>query len=247
MNRMIVRTFDFDDTSLKLGVGAGGVIPRSYQALKNVRPELSAPACEIILAIAYFESGFGAIDMKNGFLHADGSPSHNWGGRKGPGDAGCIMHGDADEVGEVCFSAYSSPEAGARGFFNTRAWGSSPYRERTLAAANLGDCYGVAKAMYEGAYYSGFGCNGKVASGANKTPENIQCAILNYAKAISSTVSRTIAPALGMPNYTYLRVPSTSAAGTVGKVLVVGALGAGLTYVAIKTGVWTAASRLIGV
>ncbi len=193
-------------------------------------------AMTIVLAVALHESYLGVMGS---FLMPDGSPSHNWGARKGRvtgpdagGDDGCISHGDSDEAGKVCFSAFNSAIAGARGFFNTRAWGSSGFKEKTIAAAQAGDIYGVAKAMREGGYYAGFGCDvetykqthpwgvplcapGKPSSAGpprceEATPENVECAVRGYAKAIERGVKEVNA-ALGQPNDgTYLDLPAKS-------------------------------------
>lgn len=220
------------------GVGAGvpftQAIRNANEDLKIARPDLNDTARQVVLAIVLAESGFGTIDMKHGFLNDDGSPSHNWGARKGPGDAGCIMHGDADESGEVCFSRYSSGVAGAKGFFKTRAWGSEPYASHAIKAAKAGDAYRVAEVMKEGGYYTGFGCNGRVLciKGTSKpkgcapyNDANVKCAIIAYAKGIDSRAGQ-VAKALGQPKLVHLDIPS----GTVGKVILLGGIAAAAGY-----------------
>lgn len=210
---------------------AASHVKNAREALRVARPDLNDAAAQVVLAIAYFESGFGTIPMKNGFLFEDGSPSHNWGARKGSGDAGCIYHGDADENGAVCFSAFSSAVAGARGFFRTRAWSTEPFRARVLAAAARGDAYGVARGMYDGGYYTGFRCNGKVQDPviARRTEADIDCAVTQYATAIHDTARRTIAPSLGQASLTHISKPA--GAGTL--VLVAG-VGVAAVWAALR-------------
>ncbi len=169
-------------------------------ALRIARPDLNEKASQVVLAAAIFESGYGTLAMKNGFLMPDGSPSHNWGGRKGEGNAGCIMHGDSDEHGLVCFSRYSSAAEGAKGFFHTRAWGVEPFASNTIAAASAGSAWGVAQAMHDAGYYSGFRCDGKSVFPIDKDPEQNWCRINGYARAIMGS-TKEIAAALGQPHY----------------------------------------------
>lgn len=172
----------------------------AYEALRAARPDLNDAAAQAVLAIAIFESGFGTLAMKNGFLMPDGSPSHNWGGRKGAGDAGCIMHADADEKGLVCFSRFSNAVEGAKGFFHTRAWGVEPFAAKTIAAASAGSPWGVAKAMHDAGYYSGFRCDGRSVFPIDNDPEQNWCRVSAYARAIM-TQTREVAAALGQPHY----------------------------------------------
>jgi hypothetical protein len=195
-----------------------GAVTNAAAALAIARPDLSSRARQIVLAIAYFESGFGTIPgAAFGFVDEDG-PSNNWGARKGAGDAGCIMHGDADENGKVCFSRNSSAVVGAQSFFRTRAWGSEPYASKCIAAANAGDAWGVAAAMYEGGYYSGFGCpdaNGhRHALPIPHTSEDDACRVRGYATAIYNTVRNTIAPSLGEAPGVFMRERAIGAPAT---------------------------------
>lgn len=182
-----------------MAVSTKQAIIDAYEALRIARPDLNEPAMQVVLAAAKFESGFGTIAMKNGFLMEDGTPSHNWGARKGKGDAGCIMHNDADEKHPVCFSRYSSAVEGAKGFFQTRAWGVEPFASATIAAASAGSAWGVAKAMHDAGYYSGFRCDGSVFP-IDKDPEQNWCRVNNYAKAIVAQ-TREIANALGQKHH----------------------------------------------
>jgi hypothetical protein len=216
------------------GISRGQAIRESDIVLRQVRPDLNATARKIVLAIVVGESDFG---LRGSFLTPDGFPSNNWGARKGRvtgpeagcDGTGCIEHGDADEKGKVCFSCYATPQDGARGFFKTRAWGTSPYKEATIAAANAGDIYGVAKSMKDASYYTGFGCNGKVAMAPNNTSEDIECAIASYVKLIKNGVAE-VSNALGQPNDdTFVELPSKGVFSGNTKV-VAAAAGLGLAY-----------------
>jgi hypothetical protein len=122
-----------------------------------------------------------------------------------------------------------------------KVWGSAA----TVEAAQTGDIYGVAKAMRDRHYYTGFDCtrdsahpwgivlcapNGSgVAGCAPATEENIECAISQYAQMIKNGVAE-VSKALGQPDDdTFVDEPRGTLAGTVVPV-VAGAAIVGAAY-----------------
>lgn len=232
-------------------ISRGQAIRDSYQVLRNVAPYLSNPAIKIALALVLGESGYGIL-LKSGFTEPDGTPTHNWGAIKRAGDAGCFYHGDSDEAVPVCFARNSSAEAGAKQFLKT--WGSTD----TIAAAQAGDVYGVAKAMRGHGYYTGFDCTrtaeqpwgivlcpkgvpdrthvkpcpkgGAPKCCAEATEANIDCAIKQYAQMIANGV-KEVSAALGQPNDdTHIDYPKSSLVSSRTGQIVVAAAGLGLAY-----------------
>lgn len=205
-----------------IGVGANVSTHRTANAALRAVMSLPVNTQLIVQSIAYFESGYGLVGEFAG--------TNNWGARTGAGDAGCYYHKDVDAYGKeynICFSVWSTPELGARGFFKTRAWGVEPYRSRCFAAAANGDVWGVAEAMIDGGYYAGFGnvlatIDGKLLSVAkgdipkvpvgdvnahppySDSPEDRRRRINNYAVAIYRN-AREVAAALGVENTLYFR------------------------------------------
>jgi lysophospholipase L1-like esterase len=119
-------------------------------ALRSVAPNLSEGARQIVEGLVYGESGFGI----SGSWAPDGVPSHNWGALiYVNGNAPrYIVHGDHDAHGNpttVKFAAYATAEDGAAAFMRT--WGMRD----TLTAAQAGDAWDTAAAMYGHHYYSG--------------------------------------------------------------------------------------------
>lgn len=217
---------------------AEGTIPWAAAVLDRARPGLTAPARQVILAQALFESGFGYRAPFN--KTPDGTPSNNWGAIYSPkpgvaeGDRGTFPTTDLTADGKPWQPRsqwWSTPELGAKSLVSLI---SGAYPE-AWKAAQTGDAWGYALGLWRdgpGTARPSYYTNVPNKDGwPNWSPQDVRIRQLGYAAAIHGQAS-VVAKALGEPQLVHLKNapahPGKNTGGTGGGGLAALALAVGL-------------------
>lgn len=195
-SRLQLRESRWPSRRVRVATGASGLIGNAAAVLDAVAPELSKADRQKVLAIAYFESGFGTTL----------GCANNWGAITGSGDDGSCEHPDSNADGTVymsTFARYSTPQAGAKRLVQVL---------RYYGALDRGSsAWSTARAMFvhptngpDHGYYSGRRHRGTKKGTAQDYYERV----LDYAKAIKRNAD-IVASALGEPKYVALDDPGS--------------------------------------